>query len=68
MADNKETNSDSEVVPDENKMVRLEDHAQLPKKLTQDEISKMAIESFNATFNKKEYGNIQFPRSVKDDS
>jgi hypothetical protein len=70
MADNEETNSNSsnsEMVPDENKMVQLEDHAQLPEELTQDEISKMVLENFNATFNKKKYGNIQFPRSVKDD-
>ncbi len=54
MADNKDTNSDSsnsEMVLD-NKMVQLEDHAQLPKELTQDEISKMVLKAFNDTFNK----------------
>jgi hypothetical protein len=66
MADNKDTKSDSsnsEMALDENKMVQ----PQLPKALTQDEISKMALEAFNAMFNKKKYGNIQLPRSVRDD-
>ena len=68
MADNEETNSNSsnsEMVPDENKMVQLEDHAQLPEELTQDEISKMVLKTLNDRFN--EDGKRPLPRSVRDD-
>jgi hypothetical protein len=68
MADNKDTKSDSsnsEMALDENKMVQLEDHAQLPKELTQDEISKLLLKILNDTFN--EDGKRPLPRSVRDD-